>query len=242
MMNLNYATTMRELRLSVFADEELQYKVLETSYENTGGHCMVGISTVWLPQLNQTLYAVVNDECAAIYTVDHIRQDLDINDYDDVTLDLMYWSAHEYTSRYYDLYRDCRFEYLKSDCKACGRNVFLDYDELTEDMKGTFSTDMFEYMANNGLQYETDGYKALTPRCIEKADQALEPAAQDMQHFISLVEMEYAKVDYDNEADTQRFYDMDVTISFGPHTFKGHNCSAIYEALQACAETFIENY
>lgn len=238
MMNLNYIKDMLKLRMAVCADEEPEYSVLNNDYENTGGNCMVSISTVWMPQLNQTVFVVINDDCGAIYTLDHIRNDIEIAEYDEITLDITYWAEHDYTNRFYGLYTACRFYYIQEDCKFCRQTVYLEYDELSEELKDSVSEAQHRIFAENEKLYETDGFKILNG--LETIPGLSGDAArvdEMRRYFDSLM-----PGSDDSEEDDQKFYDIPITIRIGDHETTIGNCAAFYEALHAFAKTFQENY
>ena len=238
MMNLNYTKDMLKLRMAVCADEEVEYSVLSNDYENTGGNCMVSISTVWMPQLNQTVFVCISDECGAIYTLDHIRNDIEINDYDEITLDITYWAEHEYTNRFYSLYTTCRFYYLQEDCKYCGQHVWLEYDELSEELKDKVSTATHDLFLEQDKQYETDGFSLFNiPEVLPTTSGDDARVTEMKRYFNSLL-----PGSDDSDEDTQKFYDMEMTISFGDKSITLGNSAALFEAFESFAKVFHENY
>ena len=138
----------------------MNYKVISHDYEDTGGHCMVSVLEVWLPDENRTVFVNVGEGYCTITTVNHIISDIEIDDFDKITIaTLSYRDVDDFTvtNDYFELCRYCLFEYLKKDCMyGCYREalpyewllpVFKDQVLLIErqfvedECSGTFDTD-----------------------------------------------------------------------------------------------------
>lgn len=118
-----------------------KFQVLDYEYLNTGGNTMVGIFTVWLPSNNQTVYIIANEEGFNITTVDYIRNDLGVVDYDALILDAVNWDYVYGIEEYFDLYRHCFTEYTKSDCRYFGCSRAVPYVLLSDELKTIVSAD-----------------------------------------------------------------------------------------------------
>ena len=55
----------------------MKFKILNHRYENTGGGCMVGFDTVWLPEEQRTIFVHTNDQGCSFYPVDNYFNDLE---------------------------------------------------------------------------------------------------------------------------------------------------------------------
>lgn len=134
------------------------FKVLHYDYLNTGGNTMVGIFTVWLPARNRTVYILANEEGCGMTTVDYISNDIDIEDFDMVTLDNVNWERLTGDEEFFELYRYCLNEYTKSDCRYFGCTRAIPYRLLSDKLKSDVSA---EYLAwceeNNQGCIPTDG-------------------------------------------------------------------------------------
>lgn len=135
------------------------FKVLNYEYLNTGGNCMVGIFTVWLPGINQTVYALTNEVGCTIATADYISNELDIEDYDDVTIDRCDFDDLCDNATYFELYRYCLNEYTKSDCRYFGHTYAWPYHLLSDELQAEISRDYLEWCKeNNNGCIPTDGH------------------------------------------------------------------------------------
>lgn len=145
----------------------MNYNVISHNYENTGGHCMISVFEVWLPDENRTVFVNVGEDYCTITTVNHIMSDLEIDDFDKITVaTLNYKESDNYTvtNEYFELCRYCLFEYLKKDCKYMGYAESLPfvwllpvYQQQISDLERQFVED------ECGDCFGTDGYIVVVP-------------------------------------------------------------------------------
>lgn len=144
------------------------YKVLNYEYENTGGNCMVGIFEVWLPEEKRTAYVMANEEGASIVSVDYIRNEIEIDDYDEITIDTVDWGRVTGHEKYFELYRHCLNEYTKSDCKHFGYVRGIAYHLLSDDLKRKVPIKYRKFAHEEfGDLIDTDGYNIIVPPDFE---------------------------------------------------------------------------
>lgn len=138
------------------------FKVLNYEYLNTGGNCMVGIFTVWVPALKQTAYALTNESGCTLTTVDYIGNEIEIDDYDEITIDRCDFDDLLSSATYFELYRYCLNEYTKSDCRYFGNTIAIPYRLLSDELQSEVHA---EYLAwcneNNNCCIPTDGEKII---------------------------------------------------------------------------------
>lgn len=80
----------------------MKYQMLATEYFNAGGHCMVTICDVYLPDEHQLIFAYVCDGYATLYSRDYLRGDDEPEDYDEITIDSwMYFDEENCDSQQY---------------------------------------------------------------------------------------------------------------------------------------------
>ena len=141
----------------------MNYTVISHDYENTGGHCMISVFEVWLPDENRTVFVNVGEEYCTVTTVNHIMSDLEIDDYDKITVAELYYKDSDdctVTDKYFELCRYCIFEYLKKDCKhMCYIEqlpfVWLlpEYQQQISDLERQFVEDTYgDYFCTNGYR------------------------------------------------------------------------------------------
>ena len=54
-----------------------KFKIMDSEYFNTGGHCMVLVSTIYDREANRTFYAYTNEESCLLYGFDWLRDGID---------------------------------------------------------------------------------------------------------------------------------------------------------------------
>lgn len=134
------------------------FKVLDYQYINTGGNCMVGVFEVWLPVENRTVFALTNEEGCTLSTVDHISNYVEIDDYDELTIDYVDWGRVTGYEKYFELYRYCLNEYNKSDCKHFGYCHGVPYFLLSDELQQKVTPEYKQWMEANDIElYDTNG-------------------------------------------------------------------------------------
>lgn len=149
---------------SVIADlHRPKFKVHDYQYLNTGGNCMVGCHNVWLPEEKRMVYVYTNEEGSTISTVDYIRYDLEIDDYDEFIVDCVDWGRITGSEKYFELYRYCYNQYLVDDCKYFGITRGVQYHLLSDKLQEMISDDYLKYLAAEcGMMVDTDGEIVVT--------------------------------------------------------------------------------
>ena len=145
----------------------MNYNVISHNYVNTGGHCMVSVFEVWLPDENRTVFVNVGEGYSTITTVNHIMSDLEIDNFDKITVTTLNYTESDdctVTNKYFELSRYCLFEYLKKDCKYMGYIESLPfvwllpvYQQQISDVERQFVKD------EHGGCFDTDGYHVTVP-------------------------------------------------------------------------------
>lgn len=108
------------------------FNIIDSEYFNTGGHCMVLISTIYDRKANRTFYAYTNEESCLLYGFDWIRTGLDndpsvINKYYIIGID----SYSNYTPKRYDFIEDVYLTLIKECIALYAREIFDKEDALT---------------------------------------------------------------------------------------------------------------
>lgn len=135
------------------------FKVTDHEYLNTGGQCMVGVSTVWLPERKQTVYVFVNEEGYTMSIADYIRNDLDVYDYDELVIAQGDWGRITGDECYFELYRHCYNEYIKSDCRYFQYHTEVPYMLLSDELQKQVDADYLVWLeSEHGRDVETDGF------------------------------------------------------------------------------------
>jgi len=163
-----FDTSLDELPISRWVDNIVDavrkkaFKVLNYEYLNTGGNCMVGIFTVWIPALKQTVYALTNEVGCSLVTVDYISNELEIDDYDELTIDRCDFDELQANATYFELYRYCLNEYTKSDCRYFGNTIAIPYHLLSDELQSEVHADYLVWCEeNNNGCIPTDGEKII---------------------------------------------------------------------------------
>lgn len=140
----------------------MNYQIMNHEYLNTGGHCMVSVFEVWLPDENRTVFVNVGEGHCTITTVNHIMNDIEIDDFDKITIaTLSYRDADDctVTNDYFELCRYCLFEYLKKNCKYMGYTESLPFVWLPAVYQQQITNKERQYVEEVfGDYFNTDGY------------------------------------------------------------------------------------
>ena len=187
--NFPFEVSFDELPIQLWVDtviEELKrsnYKVLDYQYLNTGGNTMVGIHRVWLPEDKKVVYVYTNEEGSTISTVDYIRDELDIDDYDEVTIDYVDWGRITGSEKYFELYRYCYNQYLVDDCKYFGITRGVQYHLLSDELQKTIDDDYLSWLdfVGDGL-VKTNGYKTFVDEHYKPTTEA-DKVLQELKDF-----------------------------------------------------------
>ena len=140
----------------------MKYKVLSHEFSNTGGNCMVDIAEVWLTEVNKTVYVYTNEECCSIYSVDYIGNSLEVDDYDEITIDSINYreliTVQLINNIYYELYRDCLNNFAKEYFNKYKICIYLPFVLLTDDLQKQITLDYRRWHEENVSRlYKTEG-------------------------------------------------------------------------------------
>ena len=209
------------------------FKVLNYQYLNTGGNCMVGIHEVWLPEEKKVVYVYTNEEGGTISTVDYIRLDLDIDDYDEFIMDYAAWGRITGYEKYFELYRHCHSQYLVDDCKYFGITRGIPYHFLSEELQERLTSEYLEYCEKeHGGLIDTDGrsiivypdYEALT-----EDDKKLK-AIKEFQRWHGTI------------AGVEEYYLEEYTLTFAGHIVKLPFYAEVWDAIDSLLERTIQDW
>lgn len=217
--NFPFEVSFDELPIQLWVDTVIEglkrpnYKVLDYQYLNTGGNTMVGIHRVWLTEEKKVVYVYTNEEGGTISTVDYIRDDLPIDDYDEFMMDVVDWGRITGSEKYFELYRYCFNQYLVDDCKHFGTTYDVQPHLLSDELQEMISADYLKYLEidHNGL-VSTDGKIIITDPDYEapEADVTLQ-AVKDFKRWHDSIA---ADEDYYNDWYTLEIHGKKVRLPF----------------------------
>ena len=128
---------------------------------------MVSVLEVWLPDENRTVFVNVGEGHCTITTVNHIMSDIEIDDFDKITVAMLsYREPDEYavTNDYFELCRYCLFEYLKKDCMYGCYRESLPYEWLLPAFKVQVLLIERQFVEDEcSGTFDTDGYHVWVP-------------------------------------------------------------------------------
>lgn len=124
----------------------MKFKILNHRYEDTGGGCMVGFDTVWLPEEQRTIFVHTNDQGCSFYPVDNYFNDLEeeVEPFCWINFDTTFPSEHPYG----EVAKACLSNFIKNDYQTCVSWEWLpDFvrDQITDHYK-------------NWVMEESDGF------------------------------------------------------------------------------------
>lgn len=128
---------------------------------------MVSVFEVWLPDENRTVFVNVGEKYCTITTVNHIMSDIEIDDFDKITVATLNYKESDdctVTNEYFKLCRHCLFEYLKKDCKYFGYRESLPYEWLLPAFKVQVLLIERHFVEDEcGGTFDTDGCHVWVP-------------------------------------------------------------------------------
>ena len=212
---------------------QCNFKVLHYEYLNTGGNTMVGIHEVWLPEEKRVVYVYTNEEGSTISTVDYIRNELDIDDYDELTVDYVDWGRITGYEKYFDLYKHCYNQYLVDDCNYFGVTRGVQYLLLSEELQEQLDADYVKYReTEHGGLFDTDGRKIIVYPDYENTtedDKKLE-AVKEFQRW------------HNTTAAREEYYEEEYTLTFAGHTVKLPFYAEVWDAVDCLLERTIKDW
>lgn len=138
--------------------KEANFKVLNYRYMNTGGNTMVGVFEVWLPEEKRVVYALTNEEGCTLSAVDYISNELDIDDYEELHIDVCDWGRLTGHEKYFELYRHCLNVYTKDDCRFFGITRGIQYHLLSDELQRLVDDNYKRWLEAEGVDLvDTDG-------------------------------------------------------------------------------------
>lgn len=228
-----------ELAISDWVDttvnsiKKFAFKVLSYEYLNTGGNCMVGIFEVWLPNKNRVVYMLTNEEGCNMSTVDYIRNELDIDDYDELILEYVDWGRITGYEEYFELYRYCLNEYTKSDCKHFGYTRALPYFLLSDELQKQVTAEYKLWLeAEECDLIDTNGEKII--------ESAFYEYPSDDEKFLATVKAFQRW--HDSIAACEEYYSEDYILTFAGNTVRLPFVADVWDAVDHMLTSVIKNY
>lgn len=204
--------TVEKVRKSTF-------KVLNYTYMNTGGNCMVGIFEVWLPEEKRVVYALTNEEGCSLSVVDYISNELELEDYDECTIDYIDWGRCTGHEKYFELYKYCLNEYTKSDCRYFKYTRQLPHHLLSDELQSQITAEYQRWMdANEYDLFETNGEKIIVSEYYEKY--ADDPQLTDVKAFKAWHDCVAGVEEYYPETYKLEFAGKKIELPFMAHTWE----------------------
>lgn len=199
------------------------FTVLNYEYLNTGGNTMVGIHEVWLPEELKTVYVYTNEEGCTMSVVDYIRNDIQLNDYDEVAIDYVDIGRIAGYEKYFELYRRCISDYLKDDCKYFGITRRLPYYLLSDELQAKVDTDYLVWSeAESDGCIPTNGVDIVEDPDYPTPDESKTPAVmyddEGLQQVKDFLEWH---TDVASDYDTREsLYDKDYVLTLADKTVR----------------------
>ena len=206
------------------------FTVLNYEYLNTGGNTMVGIHEVWLPLEKKTVYAYTNEEGCTLSLVDYIRNELDVDDYDEFIIDYCDWGRLTGHETYFELYRRCLNDYTKDDCKYFGITRGISYHLLSDELQREVDPSYLQWIeTENGGLVETDGKSV-------KVDTSYAPADDLLASIIKFKQW------HDTIAGVEEYYDHHYTLCIAGHVVSLPFFADVWNAVDDMLQSTIEDW
>ena len=213
--------------------ERRSFVILNYDYLNTGGGCMVGIHEVWLPATKQTVYVYTNEEGCNISLVDYIRNELPVDDYEELLVDYIDWGRVSGYEQYFELYRYCLNEYTKSDCQAFNQTRSLPYFLLSDELQQQVPAEYRQWLMANDIDWiETNGKDIIVDEnyaSIDEWDKMLE-ATKEFKRW------------HDTTAGVEDLYSENYKLTFAGHEIELPYTADVWNAIDDALKSVIENW
>lgn len=214
--------------------ERHAFKVLNYEYLNTGGNTMVGIFEVWLPAMKKTVYAYVNEEGCSLSLVDYIRNEIELDDYDEVLIENVDWGRLTGFEQYFELYRHCLNEYTKSDCRYFGYTRQIPFMLLSDELQAKVDKDYLLWCeVENGSQVETDGVSIIVSPDYDTPVDEWAAMLKAVKQF---------KKWHDETAGVEDLYSENYVLEFAGHRVELPYTADVWDAVDTMLERTIRDW
>lgn len=230
------------------------YQVINNEYLNTGGNCMVHISTVYFKPLTQTQYVYINEEYLIVANYDYIRNELPhattTDDFvlyavamENFTHEPSFDTHHmfELPEEITELLFDCYLLFIRAYCKYTSKNYECRLDALPSELYDQVTREYSHWLAENELDPVTDGYHiVLHPQYVASIE-AETPngtvAKELLQHLPCMLPPDLPT----DHVLYEEFVHEKVQVIFGCKLFTFEIGADVYNALEAFAKFIIDN-
>jgi hypothetical protein len=147
------------------------------------------------------------------------------------------------THRYFKLFKECVLQHVVEDCKHHHYYAQLPFCLLPDDLQQQVDADyLFWHTDNVGDLFETNGkilvidreYAELTK---QSADSPYVKQAKDMLQHMKATNKDWAS--NGDESQVEKFYDINISIIYNDKLFTVPNNAAIFNALEDCLKSYI---
>lgn len=230
-----------------------KYSIVANEYENTGGNCMVNITTVYDYERKTMLYVNINEEALVVTTHDFIRNELPgelvIEDITLVDISQSYFTTEPAPDNdamlsidddMTMLLLDCLEAFIKNEVKHSGRNHFTTIDKLPTNLFQQLTDEYKDWLNENNRLVETDGYSIILDELYIASIEAETPngtvAKELQQHLPNLLPPD---VDTDHVL-YEEFIHEKIQIIAGGKLFTFDIGADIYNGLCSLVNTVID--
>ena len=226
------------------------YQIINDEYLNTGGNCMVHISTVYFKPLKQTQYVYINEEYLIVSNYDYIRNKLPhATTTDDFVLYVLAMEnlTHEPSFDNYqmlelpeeitELLFDCYLLFIRAYCKYTSKNYECRLDALPNELYNKVSREYSYWLAEKELDPVTDGYNIIIhPEYVAETeyDDDGKAAVEFKQQL-----MEMLTTADESDEQLEKFYDEKITIVIQNKAYHLSMNAAVWNGLVEYADFII---
>lgn len=230
------------------------YQIINSEYLNTGGNCMVHISTVYFKPLKQTQYVYINEEWLVVASYDYIRNELpdgmDCEDFMMHSIELQYFTHEpsfdthhmfELPEEVTELLFDCYLLFIRAYCKHTRDNYVCRLDALPNELYDQVTREYSHWLAEKELDPVTDGYRIILhpeyTASIEAETPNANAAKELQQHLLCLLPPDVPT----DHVLYEKFVNEKIQIIFGGKLFTFDNGADIYEGLCLLVNHVLDN-
>lgn len=231
---------------------ETYYQTIDNEYLNTGGNCMVDITTVYNRRYKMRQYVYINEEYLVVANYDYIRNELPDNaspeDYvmyeisqDAFTTDPSFdnRSVDEIDDDTALLLLSCLLSYIRNSVKHNRRNYFTTYDKLPNELAKLVTDSYRTWLDERSQLIETDGYKIIVDSHYHEPEVIDTPnglAAKSLQEHLT---ESIKRLSSDDVNEQEKFYEEQLHIIYCGKLFTFANGADVFNGLEQFTEFVI---
>lgn len=229
-----------------------KFSIIDNEYFNTGGNCMVNITTVYNSQYKTMQYVYINEEYLVVASYDYIRNELptelEANDF--VLIEISqenFTTEPSFDNRHMDvidddtalLLLDCMEAFIKGFVKHNRQHYFTTVDKLPNVLHKQVTDDYRHWLEERSQLVETDGEKIIVDSRYKAPAEADTPNGHAANDLLNCLAEEIKRMDTDDEKQLEEWYEEKLQIIYCGKLFTFANGADVFNGLEEFAKYVI---